>query len=90
MQDKKFSRSSLAIEDVLFALVFISEALDLPVWLVDPDFGEVEALDLPVWLVDPDFGEVIDQEDWVFTLLDTVVQYILHVLGVISSPILRV
>ena len=73
MQDKKFSRSSLAIEDVLFALVFISEALDLPVWLVDPDFGEV-----------------IDQEDWVFTLLDTVVQYILHVLGVIILPILRV
>ena len=73
MQDKKFSRSSLAIEDVLFALVFISEALDLPVWLVDPDFGEV-----------------IDQEDWIFILLDTVIQYILHVLGVVTLAIVRV
>ena len=73
MQDKKFSRSSLAIEDVLFALVFISEALDLPVWLVDPDFGEE-----------------FDQENWVITLLDIAVQYILHALGVIVSPISRI
>ena len=58
---------------MLFALVFISEALDLPVWLVDPDFGEE-----------------LDLEDWIVTLLDSIVQYILHALGVIVSPILRI